>query len=538
MSKSKKWFNNRQLEVMAVGANNVYVVASRGFGKSEGIDAPELIRRARSMPRSAGALLSPTYAKLLTNTLPAVCHALEGMGYRRDIHYVIGRKPPKTLNYLKPHIEPFRYDYVMYFAWGSILHFISFDRPMSANSLSLDYILGFEAKYLDYSKIINEVFPANRGNEQYFGHCPWHHGLVFTTDMPTSKSGSWILEKENEMDQELIDMIKMTYAEIQYYQSLPGDRPFHKRRIAELRRDITLFRKNATFYGEFDIFDNLEVIGEKRIRDFKRDLPGFVFQTAILNQRPRKVPNGFYSALNEKIHYYESYNNPYLDSLDYDFKRSTVNSCIKDGDLITDQPLRIALDYNAAINNVVTGQVTEHRLMTNNWQFVKTPRKLQELCNDWCDYYDSFPRKDVVYYYDSTAIASTADGDAKPFYEIVTNMLTARGWHVIQAYIGQQMRHDTKHMHVDQALKGDPNYLFPQFNKHNCEFLTAAMEQTGVKIGRNGFEKDKGIEKTPDSPESPDELKTHGTDAWDTLFIGCNFHNVPVDSVVPTAATW
>jgi hypothetical protein len=88
------------------------------------------------------------------------------MGLRRDVHYVIGRKPPKSLNFQKPYIEPFRYEYLMWFCWGSILHFISFDRPMSANSMNLDYILGFEAKYLNYEKIISEVFPANRGNRR------------------------------------------------------------------------------------------------------------------------------------------------------------------------------------------------------------------------------------------------------------------------------------------------------------------------------------------------------------------------------------
>ena len=58
------------------------------------------------------------------------------------------------------------------------------------------------------------------------------------------------------------------------------------------------------------------------------------------------------------------------------------------------------------------------------------------------------------------------------------------------------------------------------FNLHNCEYLKLAMEQTGIKIGRNGFEKDKSAEKYEDSPEQPDETKTHVTDAWDTLYIG------------------
>ena len=45
-----------------------------------------------------------------------------------------------------------------------------------------------------------------------------------------------------------------------------------------------------------------------------------------------------------------------------------------------------------------------------------------------------------------------------------------------------------------------PGYLTIRFNLLNNEFLKIAMEQTGVRQGRNGFEKDK-------SPESPPPKK-------------------------------
>ena len=61
------------------------------------------------------------------------------------------------------------------------------------------------------------------------------------------------------------------------------------------------------------------------------------------------------------------------------------------------------------------------------------------------------------------------------------------------------------------------------FNVLNNEYLKIAMEQTGVRQGKNGFEKDKTPESTEDTADNPDELKTHVTDAWDTLFIGVNF---------------
>lgn len=515
----KVYFNNKQLEAMAIAARNEYIIASRGFGKSEGIDAPRLLRNVFAMPRSSGALLSPTYGKLLRNTLPAIFHALDRLGFKRNIHYFVGRRPEKKLNFATPYIDPFNYDYVISWFNGSIQHLISFDRPMSANSMSLDYVFGFEAKFLDFDKVKNEVLPANRGNNNYFSGCPWHHGVLFTSDMPTSRSGMWLLEKEKEMDPELIEVIKQTYAEIKRLEH----EKVNPRRLRELQRDLNFFRSQATLFAEYNVFDNLELLSPKFIADMKRDLPPLIFQTAILNKRMRKVENGFYSALNEKIHYYESWNNAFLESL---FYSSTPNDCRKDGDLHPEKPLQIALDYNSSINNLVVGQTIERELRTLSSFYVKTPRKLKDVVNAFCDYYH-YHNRQVIYYYDSTAIASTPL-DAMSFADTVQEVLYSRGWECTPVYIGQQMKHNLKHHYIDLSLKGDPNYLFPTFNKENNEYLTLAMEQTGIRIGRNGFEKDKSAEKDPDTPENPDEVKTHVTDAWDTLFIGANFFTTDV----------
>lgn len=521
------YFNPKQLAAMTISACSEFIVASRGYGKSEGIDAPRLLRNVLHMPGSTGGLLSPTHTKMLINTLPAVKIGLAKLGYIQDIHYVIGKKPDKKLGYATPRRRVDKYEYTMSWFNGTVVQLLSFDRPMSANSMSLDWIMGFEAKFLNYDKIINEVFPAMRGNLDVFGDCPWHGGMVFTTDMPTMKSGMWILEKEKDMDKELIQMIIETEFEYRLEKHKNIDTDYQKNKIRGLKSDLDLFRKNATFYAEYDIFDNLELIGEKRIREFKRDLPPLIFQTAILNKRLHKVANGFYSALSENIHTYEAMSPDYIEGLFYDLDKSAKHDCRSDGDLDHSLPLIIANDYNASINSIVTGQVKGRELACRRSSFVKTPRKLNDLIEDWCDYYHYYSRHEVIYYYDSTAIYDTPMSSVS-FADQVVSTLTKRGWNVTPVYIGQPMKHTLKHNYIDLALKGDSQYLFPSFNKHNNEYLFMAMEQTGIKIGRNGFEKDKDLEKTPDSVETPDELKTHITDAWDTMFIGCNFYPVDV----------
>jgi hypothetical protein len=533
MSSNKKtYFNRAQLEVMQVAAKNNYVIGSRGIGKSEGIDAPWLIRNVFAMPRSSGALLSPTYGKLLRNTLPAIFHALNRLGYRRNVHYFVGRFPDKKLNFNTPYIEPLNYEYVIIWFNGSIQHLISFDRPMSANSMSLDYVGAFEAKYLDFDKIKSEVLPANRGNVNYFGDCPWHHGQLYTTDMPTGKSGSWIFEKEKEMDKELIDVIKLMQAEI----SVLKQKQTNPTRLARLTREIAKLRKHATLYAEYNVFDNIDVLGLQFVRDMARDLPPLIFQTAILNKRIRKIANGFYSALNEKMHYYPSYNNSYLEKQDYNFDQLSKETCLKDGDIVSGVPLCIANDYNASINSMVTGQRVGTEARTLRSHFVKTPRKLKDVAEAWCDYYSAHTTREVIYFFDSTAIFDTPT-DSESFSDTVINVLIKRKWNVTPVYIGKPVKHTIKHQWFDRAFKGDPDFLFPTFNQDNNEYLSVAMEQTGIKVGRNGFEKDKDPEKKADTVEQPDEHKTHITDAWDTMYIGMQFH-YPLGSSGTTTTHW
>ena len=63
--------------------------------------------------------------------------------------------------------------------------------------------------------------------------------------------------------------------------------------------------------------------------------------------------------------------------------------------------------------------------------------------------------------------------------------------------------------------------LIPYFNRQNNDDLILAIQSAGVERGRNGFRKNKSMEKQPESEEDLLEHRTEGTDAFDTLYIGC-----------------
>ena len=59
------------------------------------------------------------------------------------------------------------------------------------------------------------------------------------------------------------------------------------------------------------------------------------------------------------------------------------------------------------------------------------------------------------------------------------------------------------------------------FVKQNNDDLILAIQSAGVERGRNGFRKNKSTEKNPESEVDLLEPRTDGTDAFDTLYIGC-----------------
>ena len=102
----------------------------------------------------------------------------------------------------------------------------------------------------------------------------------------------------------------------------------------------------------------------------------------------------------------------------------------------------------------------------------------------------------------------------------LVHVFERRGWRVEAVYLGNPMRHDEKYLLINQGFAGKQR-LVPFFNRSNNEDLILAIQSAGVSRGRNGFRKDKSGEKLAESEEDLLEHRTDGTDAFDTLYIGC-----------------
>ena len=524
------YFNRPQLMAQLIAARTTIVVAGRRTGKTDSIAAPYVLKMMQRMPGSTGGIVVPTFKHGLTNTLPGLFAAWERWGFKKGIHYVVGRRPPKT--FAKPITEPEDWEQCISFYNGSVAVILSQDRKGAANSLTLSWLLVDEAKFIDPVKLHQETLPANGGIKTHFSRHSFNHAMLILSDMPQSKKGSWFLEYEKDMNTEknlkiiraieagVVEQWRLKQKILEMRQKGIEPPAYLRGHLRRLDANINKLRSVATYYREYSSVENVQLLGEQYLRDMKRDLTPLTFQTSIMCRKIGIARDGFYSSMKED-HKYNDSDFEYLDTIGFDFHPEAMD-CRADRDLDRYRPICIGMDYNANINWIVSGQPDERlgRLNVLKSFYVKYERKIPALVADFCQYYAHHRCKTIVFYYDTTALGSNYAVNSIDFRYTIINEFEKHGWHVVPVPLGNPMRHDEKYNLINRGFAG-LNRLTPYFNRQNNDDLILAIQSAGVSRGRNGFKKDKSGEKLAETEDDRLELRTDGTDAFDTLYIGC-----------------
>ncbi len=522
----KQYFNDAQMYPLMLQPRNLIAVMGRGTGKGL-IDAYRELQVMQWMEGSTTGFVSPSYKKCLISTLPSLLVHWERWGYKRDLHYTVGKKPWKALHWKDPIFTPQNWENVIGFYNGSVCQIITQDREGASNGMSLDHILIDEAKFVDYEKLKNETFQTNRGNEMFFKKCPLHHGLTITCDMPVTKKGSWFLEYEKMMDKDVIRILEgLVYHLWQLRQRMaehPERHKYYQSEIARSEKQLAFFRKQAYLYIERPSIYNLAILGMDFIKRMKRELPPLTFATSIMCKRIRIATDGFYGSMREDVNLYTAPNKSKLNLSNLGDGKVFEDNCLLDSDLDPSQPLMIALDVNNNINWLVVGQVSDGKLRVIKSFYVKYERRLAELLDDFCDYYAEHKKKQVVFFYDHTFIGNGyALNQNDDFYIFIPNYLSDHGWFVDEVFIGQAMKHIDKQQLINRMFQGRANHKI-LINRDNNEALLLSIETAGVYNGK----KDKRSEKLAETEEDKLEYRTDGSDAFDTLCIGVERHLQP-----------
>ena len=523
----KQYFNDAQLYPLMIQPRNLIAVMGRGTGKGM-IDATREMQVMQQMTGSTTGFVSPSYKKCLTSTLPSLLVHWERWGFKRDVHYTVGKRPWKALHWKDPIFTPENWENVIGFYNGSVCQIITQDREGASNGMSLDHILIDEAKYVDYEKLKNETFQTNRGNEMFFGKCPLHHGITITCDMPVTKKGSWFLQYEKLMDPELIKVIEgLVYYEWQVKQRMkdhPERYNYYQGELLKVRQQLAFFRKQAYLYLERPSIYNLAVLGEDFIRRMKRELPPLTFATSIMCKRITIAYDGFYGAMREDVNLYTAPDTSRLNLqgiTDLTTGKPFDDDCRNDADVDPESPLMCAFDVNDNINWMVVGQLgNDGKLRILKSFYVKYERKLEALCDDFCEYYKYHKKKALVFFFDHTFVGNGYGiSQNKDFYSFISNEISNHGWLVDEVYIGRALAHDVKCQIINRMFIGRADHMV-LFNRDNNEALLLSIETASVYMNK----KDKRAEKEAETEEDKLEYRTDGSDAFDTLCIGVELH--------------
>lgn len=521
MQAFQQYFNDAQLYPLLIMPRDLVAVLGRGTGKGL-IQAVRMKTMFELMPRCTLGFVSPSYKKCLTTTLPSMLIHFERWGLKRDLHYCVGRRPPKSLKWPAPLFTPDSWENVISFYSGSVCQIISQDRAGASNGLSLDGLIIDEAKFVDYTKLKDETFQTNRGNEMYFGNCYLHHGMTITCDMPVTKRGSWFLDYEKQMDAELVEVIEGLVYQIWRIEHIlmpehPERHQYYIEKIRKLSGRLNYFRKHCLLYIERSSVQNLAILGEDFIKRMKRELPPLTFATSIMTKRISIAQDGYYGGLREDINLYTAPNDKVINMEAYNAGTINISDCRADADLDPDKPLVIGFDANANINWMVVAQVGDDgKLRILKSFYVKYERKIPQLLDDFLDYYRFHKYKKVIFYYDATfkgqGYAINQDGD---LYIYITRYLRNHRWMVREEFIGTPMHYMPRQQLINRMIQGRARHQI-LINRDNNPDLIICLQAAGVYNNT----KDKRDEKTAETDENKLETRTDATDAFDTVCVG------------------
>lgn len=448
----------------------------RGTGKST-VLATRIKDYAIQLPRAKIAVPGETYKQLLTRTLPSTIEGLELIGYKKDLHYVVGGRPPKQWRWKEAYQPPLDYHDCIIFPNGTTFQMVSLDTDSGGRGNNFDGVIGDEAASMNVVRLSNNVLAANRGNIDRFRNHWLHHAILFAGSTALTQSGRWFSE--------LAD-------------------------AAKLDPDKCLHIIATSFLNQHNL-------GEEFFKTCMRLMTTMQYNAEILCLRPGHVENGFYPNFSEAKHCYDATNTNYLFGLNYDVKELRRETCKSDSDHRDDLAIDFACDWGARINTMVCGQPApigdEYRFISAF--HVLSPMTLHDLATKFCDYYETKSRKYANFHYDHTAVYKDA-ARTTSFADEMTKALQARGWTVNRIYHGQAPSHKTKFLFWSIAHREDGSSRLPVFryNKNNCSFLIVSIQQAGALEGKDGIEKDKRPERREGQKQ---EEATHYSDAMDTL---------------------
>lgn len=520
------YLNDPQAKVLLVDPQIAVLIYGRRLGKSTEIIAHLSAKRAFDMPGASFLMLGRTYKQILERTLAATKTGWLKRGYIEDVHYVVGKRPPK--NWGQPKYIPSSWEHSISWITGTVFPIGSQDREGLVNSLTCHGLYADEAKFIDPIRFKEDALPVVSAPRSQFPNSPHNRSIILCTSMPALPQGQWLFDYKRLMDEKQIERIIKVALKVEMLKNAYDDATNEgtKRTILS---DIRFFEESlrllrlgnpkhpgCVLYDEASTIANLHIIGLDYIRQ-QREILGDKFNTEILNIKPKITDQAFYSQLTDK-HFVSMVNYTEVDSLGFSGAKKFSCKC---DDYNRDAPLLIGMDFGATINCMVTAQRVDEARTINILKnhFVKVPKIQDDVAQDWCDYYAQHRNKRVRFHYDNTGNNKTGN-TRETRAQQVKKILEKNGWTVtLCTEGGANVLHDLKHLLINAMLsEKSARYFKIRINEANCEELQESITNTpALEDSKGNTKKNKASER---SKIIPPEHATHFGDAFDSIIYG------------------
>jgi hypothetical protein len=548
----------QQRYITARGKKQGISIWGRGTGKSS-IIAWDIHQIVTTMPRSCWVIVGSTYKQVLTRTLPSTVAGLERLGYRLNRDFYIGRKPPPTLGWDRPYEGPLSYDHFIIFRNGTGFHLVSLDAGGSASrGLNVDGFIGDEALLFDKTKLDADLSATNRGNGQYFGKNPMHHGVFLFSSMPWGDTGRWLLDKSKYYENEGIDLEErqneLIDAQVRFLDAPSDEEKLHiwREEVVPLMKAVRYFPSAAnkgTFYSEANAFDNIQNLGLQYLLDQRAFMTDFTFQIEMMNRRPTTVEGGFYPQLNQARHVVECADDDFVLGLALGdeltkgkgrakggglnmAKLTDFNDSRGDSDCRSHQPLRLSVDWGGGITTMLAGQPhldkREYRILKGF--YVKHPAFINDLVEQVTTYYAYHLRREIELLTDEEYGNSVRPDSEFTLNETLMQAFRKKGWRIQRYGLGRTPGHGTRYLLAQELLgEQNPNLLRIRINKVNCKDVVTSMLLAPVSQDSKG--RIVKVKKSETKKGFPQQHATHFTDNFDLHMASCGTEivNAPVD---------
>lgn len=528
---------NSVLQLHALLADTQHLIGEigRGAGKTTEILAPRLVRISYSLRGAILLLAGATYTFILETIVPGMITYL-AKNYTRGIQYEYGKRPPK--HFQEPIGEVKRWEHTISFAWGTVIQFVSVDRPESSIGKSAAHVFCDEMLRISEINFVERIIPTLRGDRQIFGKSPYFMGITGFSSTPNFETDhDWWLNYENNMDKKKVSEIKyaayrVLISKYQYakykQQNNTAAAEAELRFINRWNEKLNIKRKGVTYYMKGSSFTNLLILSldymKNQLEGSKSNLDKF--NLSILGIRPKQVKDRFVGRFDKRHVYDDSYkyNTFQIDSYIIDGQYQHTSRDLKYCD--PNRPIIAGWDPGHFMS-IVFGQQHGRELRMFKNMYVISPQQHEELALQINDFFKNHNRKTIYLHYDRAGNQRNPKYNKNPKGEtdaaILKTELTKLGWTVRLMSLGKRTIFYWEHYILYNIIFAEKDKNTPRIRicQHECEELISSINMSPVKRSDGIIELDKSSEKKLEYSEqafwSP-QLFTAATYMWFGLY--------------------